>query len=85
MVDLAALETRLLQILTQDMNLSVPGLDADLVDEGLLDSLTFVELLFRLEKEFALKVAVETLDLAQFRTVRAIASFVHRQRRAQSA
>ena len=54
--------------------------DADLVKSGVLDSLTVVRLLTILEEQFGLTVAMDDLDLADFRTVGSIAQWVARQR-----
>ena len=50
--------------------------DTDLLADGTLDSLIFVDLLFRLEKEFGLRIAIDTVEADELRTVRRIAEFV---------
>lgn len=54
--------------------------DADLVNSGVLDSLTVVRLLAILEEQFGLTVAMDDLDLSDFRSVGSIAEWVARQR-----
>lgn len=84
MLDQSSLETRIVHIFSQDMHASVAGLDSDLIDEGVLDSLAFVDLLFRLEKEFGIKIAVDALEIDELRTIRKIAAFV-RSKTAQAS
>ena len=50
--------------------------DADLLEGELLDSLSLVELLFDLEREFEMELALEQLEIENFVTVRAIAAYV---------
>ena len=76
MLDQTTLEARIVQVFAKDMHLAVSSVDTDLIDEGILDSLAFVDLLFRLEKEFGLKVAVDAHEIDELRTVRKIAAFV---------
>lgn len=64
------------RILTEELHLSVPTVDTDLIDSGLIDSLAFVELLFHIEQDFNVSVDLDTLDLDNLRSVTNIASFV---------
>ena len=76
MREIATVESRLLRMFTAEMNLEVSDADIDLIETGILDSLTFVDLLFRLEQEFGVKVAMESIETEQFRTIKKIAAFV---------
>ncbi len=58
------------------LNLEVESADLDLFDSGLLDSMSFVELLVQLEKEFGIAVSVDDVDIDKFRSIDAIAAFV---------
>lgn len=69
------IEDRVLEILRHQMELDVEA-DTDVIETGLLDSLSFVTLLTRLETEFAIEIDVETLDLGDFRNPRAIGRYV---------
>ena len=69
------LSQRILKLL-ETMNLEVPSADADLFEEGLLDSLTFVELLVKLEEELGVSISLDDLEPDNFRSVDHIASFV---------
>jgi acyl carrier protein len=53
----------------------VPACNADLLDDGILDSLKFAELLLLLEQQFSI-VNVNALELDDFRSVDRIAQFV---------
>lgn len=59
----------------------VESTSIDLLDSGLVDSITLVELLFELEQRFAVALPVETLEIDDFRTVDRIVDLVGRMRR----
>jgi acyl carrier protein len=75
-----ALAVRVQAILARRLGVALPGPDADLIDGGLIDSLTLVELLFELEREFELQFSLDDLDVETFRSVDRIAAFVRAQR-----
>ena len=54
----------------------MPACNADLLDDGILDSLKFAELLLLLEQQFSIHVNVNALELDDFRSVDRIAQFV---------
>jgi D-alanine--poly(phosphoribitol) ligase subunit 2 len=68
---------RVQRLFVEALNLQVPSPDTDLIEGGLLDSLALVELLFALEREFGVTIALEELDIDSFRTVNRIAEFVN--------
>lgn len=59
-----------------NLNIEVPSEDTDLFESGLLDSLTFVELLVQVEEQMGVTVTLENLEPDNFRSIRLIASFV---------
>lgn len=67
---------QLTQIFAEKLHVDVPSLDTDLLEEGLLDSLSFVDLLLCLEQEFGTVITLEDLELDNFRSVARIAEFV---------
>jgi acyl carrier protein len=71
-----AVTDRVQRLFVETLNVEVPSPDTDLIEGGLLDSLALVELLFALEREFAVTIALENLDIDTFRSVRTIAQFV---------
>ena len=75
MSELIELSERIFKIFDL-LNLEVPSEDTDLFDSGLLDSLTFVELLVQVEEQMGVTVTLENLEPDNFRSIRRIASFV---------
>jgi acyl carrier protein len=71
-----AVTDRVQRLFVETLSVEVPSPDTDLIEGGLLDSLALVELLFALEREFAVTIALENLDIDTFRSVRTIAQFV---------
>ena len=67
---------RVQRLFVETLNISAPSPEADLVDSGVLDSLALVELLFALEREFAVTIPLEELDIDTFRSVASIAELV---------
>lgn len=76
MAEATELQQRIARLFSQEMNLEVPSVDTDLFEGGLLDSLTFVDLLVRLEEEFGRKILLEELEIDDFRSIARIAEFV---------
>jgi acyl carrier protein len=74
----------LLRLLAENLYIEVPAEDTDLIAAGVLDSLMLVELLVQIERTFDVTIALEELDLEQFRTVRDMARYIA-QRRAAAA
>lgn len=56
--------------------------DDDLFASGMINSLFAMQLVLYVEKEFELSVANDDLDLANFRSLAAIADFVERKKAA---
>ena len=75
----AGLQGQITLFLREETNAEVPSPDVDLVEEGFLDSLTFVALLVYLEETFGLTVGIDDLDMANFCSIMKIAGFVMRR------
>jgi acyl carrier protein len=60
------------------LHIEVPDGDANLIDTGLIDSMSLVELFIALEEEFGINVADEDLDLNDFRTMNSVTRFTER-------
>ncbi len=75
MPDTRQLANQISALFSERLHLQVPSLDTDLIDTGLVDSLTFVEFLAQLEKEFGIHVSLEDLEIDHFRTISRIARF----------
>ncbi|HVH66992.1 MAG TPA: acyl carrier protein [Gemmatimonadales bacterium] len=69
-------EPRIAALFASKLNVQVPSFDTDLIDTGLVDSLTFVEFLAQLEQEFGIHVSLDDLELDHFRSIARIAGFV---------
>ncbi len=65
-----------------NLNIGVVSTDEDLINTGVMDSLKIVELLMELETHFGIHIGIEELELDNFRSVTAIASFVARHQTA---
>lgn len=71
-----SVEQRIGKILLEGMSLDVPSTDTDLIGEGILDSMTFIDLLQRLEGEFDIRIELDELALDHFRSISEMAAFV---------
>jgi acyl carrier protein len=67
------IEQRLVQLFSDKLDADVAGRDVDLLDTGVVDSLTIVDLLLYIEQEFRLALPMEELDADDFRSIAAIA------------
>lgn len=70
------LERRVEEIFARELQVEVPGRDIDIIDSGLVDSLSFVRLLSVLEEEFQFQIDLDRLELDDFRTVSSIAGYL---------
>lgn len=70
------LRGRIANLFATGMNLTVPSVDTDLFETGILDSLSFVTFLVHLEEEFGLAASIDDLEFDNFRSVARIAEFV---------
>jgi D-alanine--poly(phosphoribitol) ligase subunit 2 len=67
------------RLIAERLHINEPAPDLDLIDNGVLDSLALVELLFELERTYRIELVLEELDVENFRTPTRIAAFVGRQ------
>lgn len=67
---------RLRQLFVEALNIEAPPEDSDLIESGLIDSLALVELLFAIEREFAVSLPLDELDIESFRSVRRISEVI---------
>jgi acyl carrier protein len=70
------MQNRLMGLFWDKLEIAVPSPETDLIETGLMDSLVFVELLFQLERDLGITIAVDSLDLDQFRSIASIVAFV---------
>ena len=71
-----AVRDRITELLTIDLQLEVPDIDANLIEACVLDSLVFVDLIARLEEEFNIEIDLGELEFDEFSSVSSMASFV---------
>ncbi len=71
------LQEKIARLLLNRINVEVPTAETDLMESGLLDSLTLVELIVGLEEEFNVKIAFDEVEIDNFRSVAKIADFVN--------
>ncbi len=78
MADVSALRHHVARLFVEQLHVDLDGtsFDTDLLKTGILDSLQFVELLMRLEKEFGVTVSIDDLEIDHFRSIDAIAAFI---------
>jgi acyl carrier protein len=69
LADSARLRALVRELFSRDLNVDVPSNGTDLFETGLLDSLTFVDLLVRLEEALSLKLRLDEIDLESFRSI----------------
>jgi len=74
------LSTQLTALFLEKLNLEIPSTKQDLIESGLMDSMTLVDLLLHLEQQFDLRISADTLELESFRSIESIAAFIDKQR-----
>ena len=75
-MDPSQVRDRVAALFAEKLSIDPPGVDVDLVEEGFLDSLMFVELVFGLEKIFGVRVPLDRMEVSDLSSVRKIAAFV---------
>jgi acyl carrier protein len=74
---------RVQRIFRDALVMEVPMNGTDILESGMLDSLTLVTLIFEVEQEFGVVVPLETMDIDDLRTVDRIAGLAERLQEAQ--
>jgi acyl carrier protein len=70
---------RIGDVFARHLHIPPPAAEIDLFENGVIDSLTFVELISKLEQEFSIRISLETLDLNLFRSIVQIGEFIQSQ------
>jgi methoxymalonate biosynthesis acyl carrier protein len=78
MMSFASIEERVQTILNDRLQVESPAVDEDLFQSGTLDSLSFVDMLAALEEEFSIRVALDQVDLNDFRSVSKICDYINK-------
>lgn len=64
---------RLRALLLEHLHVEVPSADTDLLETGVLDSLQLVDLLLLIEQHFGRRIAIESIDLENLRSLARLA------------
>lgn len=78
MTEANQLEDQVWTVFEDELGLQPPAADTDLFTSGIMDSLTFVNLLMCIERKFGLSVKLESLELENFQSITRIAQFISR-------
>ena len=82
MTELDKIQSQITKLLVEKVHVEVPSPTTDLMETGLLDSLTLVELIVGIEQQFGIEVPLEEIEIDHFRSIERIAGFVaHRTSR----
>ena len=73
------LEPRIRTLINDRLQIEVPIGDGDLFEQGILDSLSFVDVLVALEEEFLLQIPLDRIDLDDFRSIARMARYISQQ------
>ena len=76
MTGLSDIEQRIQTVLHGRLQIDAPALDEDLFEAGILDSLSFVDMLVALEREFSIQIPLDQVDLNDFRSVSRIVHYI---------
>ena len=69
-------------LIREKLLMQVSSPEQDLLETGLLDSLTLVQLLLELESRFGVAIPLEELEIDDFRTLTSIARLIESRRTA---
>jgi len=70
------LQAELIRLFLEQLNTEVPSTTTDLFETGILDSQTFVELLFHIEEKFNIHILIDEFEIANFRSIEGIANLI---------
>ncbi len=70
---------QIIRLLSEKVQVEAPAADTDLMESGLLDSLTLVELMTSLEEQFGIHISFDEIEIDNFRSVERIAEFVNQR------
>jgi acyl carrier protein len=79
MVFSAVSNDQIIHLLSEKVHVLAPSADTDLMETGLLDSLTLVELMSSLEEQFGIHISFDEVEFDNFRSVKRIAEFVNQR------
>ena len=67
---------QIIHLLSERLHVEAPSAETDLMESGLLDSLTLVELMSSLEEQYRIQISFDEIEIDNFRSVARIAEFV---------
>ena len=73
------LPTKIMTVLEQRSGITVPSPETDLFNTGVLDSLTFLDLMLTIENEYGIRISFESLDMQTLNSVNGICEYIIRQ------
>jgi acyl carrier protein len=73
------------EIFREALGIEVPSPSTDVIETGLIDSLSLVALLAEIEQRFAVRMPLEDLDIESLRSTETIAALVERLAAEQGA
>ena len=76
MIDTLTLQQQVTAMFADKLNLDVASAETDLIETGLLDSLSIVEFLAQLEESFDISISTDDLEPENFRSITRIALFL---------
>ena len=76
MTDRQSVLDRISALFLRHLSIEVPSEDADLLDTGVLDSLTLVQLLLHIEEDFGVQISVEDVQIDNFRSLSRITELI---------
>src|ERR1051325_2637128 len=76
MADSPELRDQIKTLFHTSLGLEIPSDDTDLFEAGILDSMSFVELLFHFENAFGITLSLAEVDFDHFRSLQKMAAFI---------
>ena len=64
------------ELFSARLGLDIPSNDTDLFEAGVVDSMSFVELLLQIESNFGIPMSLGDIEFENFRTIEKIADFI---------
>ncbi len=72
------IRTNVTAVVCKTLTLETIAFEEDLIDSGLLDSLSLVQLMVALEEEFNIRIEPEELDFEDYRSVKSMTEMITR-------
>ncbi|MGE0101421.1 MAG: acyl carrier protein [Blastocatellales bacterium] len=68
---------QIIRLLAERVHIETPSVDTDLMEAGLLDSLSLVELMTGLEEQFDVRISFDEIEIDNFSSVSRIVEFLN--------